>query len=244
LRCDAQLDHASDPGGRQRRGTTPIRLWGHRQRTDHPRRLIRRAGRGATTPYGIQWPGGSQQFVFLADAREAHVDVAEGITTRGIASFFLLGVEHILTGYDHRLFLLALVLRGGNVWSLLKIITAFTVAHSITLALALNIVVVARAPGRSHHRFIHRLRRGGESVHAPHRVAPLGGGIHLRPDATALASSNVLRELGLPSRGWCGLSFNLGVEAGQAIAVVVAVPLLMWLRRYRWEPRAMAAVSM
>jgi hypothetical protein len=58
--------------------------------------------------------------------------------------------------------------------------------------------------------------------------------------------SNVLRELGLPKQGlvWALLNFNLGVEAGQAIAVVVAVPLLMWLRRYRWEPRAVAAVSM
>jgi hypothetical protein len=57
--------------------------------------------------------------------------------------------------------------------------------------------------------------------------------------------SNVLRELGLPKEGlvWALLNFNLGVEAGQAIAVVVAVPLLMWLRRFRWEPRAVAAVS-
>ena len=47
-----------------------------------------------------------------------------------------LGIEHILTGYDHLLFLLALMLRGGGMWSLLKIITAFTIAHSITLALA------------------------------------------------------------------------------------------------------------
>jgi len=55
----------------------------------------------------------------------------------------------------------------------------------------------------------------------------------------------VLRELALPKQGlvWALLNFNVGVEAGQAIAVIVAVPLLIWLRRFRWEPRAVAAIS-
>ena len=56
-------------------------------------------------------------------------------------SFFKLGIEHILTGYDHLLFLAALLLRGGGFLSLFKIITAFTIAHSITLALAVLGVV-------------------------------------------------------------------------------------------------------
>jgi hypothetical protein len=58
--------------------------------------------------------------------------------------------------------------------------------------------------------------------------------------------SNVLRELGLPREGlaWALLNFNLGVEAGQATAVLAAVPLLFWLRRFKWEPRAVAATSL
>src|SRR5438270_156387 len=59
-----------------------------------------------------------------------------------VLPFFGLGVEPILTGFDHLLFLFALVLRGGRVGSLLVIVTAFTLAHSVTLALAVLDVVV------------------------------------------------------------------------------------------------------
>ncbi|MEO8159336.1 MAG: HupE/UreJ family protein, partial [Betaproteobacteria bacterium] len=91
----------------------------------------------------IVWSGGSQQYAFGTDARETSVIVAEAAkASRGAGSFFPLGIEHILTGYDHLLFLLALMLCGGGIWSLLKIITAFTLAHSITLALAALDVVV------------------------------------------------------------------------------------------------------
>src|SRR6185503_16777801 len=54
----------------------------------------------------------------------------------GALSFFPLGVEHILKGYDHLVFLLGLVLVGGRFRSLLWVITAFTIAHSITLGMA------------------------------------------------------------------------------------------------------------
>jgi hypothetical protein len=57
--------------------------------------------------------------------------------------------------------------------------------------------------------------------------------------------SSVLRELGLPTQGpvWSLLSFNLGVEAGQAVAVMLVLPPLFWLRRYQWEPRVVAELS-
>jgi hypothetical protein len=55
----------------------------------------------------------------------------------------------------------------------------------------------------------------------------------------------VLREIGLPQDGlvWALLGFNLGVEAGQAIAVLATLPLLLYLRRTRFEARTVAAVS-
>ena len=55
----------------------------------------------------------------------------------------------------------------------------------------------------------------------------------------------MLRELGLPKEGliWSLLNFNLGVETGQAVAVLVAVPILFWLRKFKWEPRAVVAMS-
>src|SRR5215475_5213864 len=90
----------------------------------------------------IDTPGGPREAVFLPDARETTIALRDRAADSG-ASFFRLGVEHILTGYDHLLFLLVLLLRGGRLLSLFKIITAFTVAHSITLALAvLGVVTV------------------------------------------------------------------------------------------------------
>ena len=65
--------------------------------------------------------------------------------TGSLAAAVLLGVEHILTGYDHLVFLLALVLLGGRIGDVVRIVTGFTIAHSITLALA--VLGIARPPG-------------------------------------------------------------------------------------------------
>jgi hydrogenase/urease accessory protein HupE len=91
----------------------------------------------------IEAPDRTQEVTFGTESREAEVALAgtAGAMAAGPPSFFLLGVHHILSGYDHLLFLLALLLRGGSLLSLLKIITAFTVAHSLTLALAVLHVV-------------------------------------------------------------------------------------------------------
>src|SRR5262249_5353025 len=88
--------------------------------------------------------GHTTQFAFTPETRETRVMLAEGAGGRhGLGSFVRLGIEHILTGWDHLLFLLGLLLRGGSWFALAKIVTAFTLAHSITLALAaLDIVVL------------------------------------------------------------------------------------------------------
>jgi hypothetical protein len=74
---------------------------------------------------------------------------ADTRTTVGssLADFLLLGVEHILTGYDHLVFLLALLLLGGTLRDVVRIVTGFTLAHSITLALAaFDVLRPERAP--------------------------------------------------------------------------------------------------
>jgi hydrogenase/urease accessory protein HupE len=192
----------------------------------------------------IAWQGGNAQLMFQPDRRDAVV-VLTHKTAQGAASFFTLGMQHILIGFDHLLFLLALILRGGDLWSLLRIITAFTVAHSITLGLAaLNIIVLPA-----------RLVEGAIALSiayvaaenllskrpASHRwaVSFAFGLVH------GVGFSSVLRELGLPQEGllWTLLSFNLGVEAGQAIAVIAALPLLLYLKRSKLETRTVMAVS-
>lgn len=85
----------------------------------------------------IEWPGGMQQFAFSTESREIRLTIAgKAQAVRGANGFFRLGIETILTGYDHLLFLFVLILGGGGLLRFLKIVTGFTVAYSFTLALA------------------------------------------------------------------------------------------------------------
>ena len=194
----------------------------------------------------IVWSGGSQQYAFGADARETSVTVAEEAkASRGAGSFFPLGIEHILTGYDHLLFLLALMLCGGGLWSLLKIITAFTIAHSITLALAaldavvLPSVVVESVIALSIAYVALENLLPRYAVSRRWAVSFLFGLVH------GFGFSSVLREIGLPKENLLLslLNFNLGVEAGQLTVVLLVVPILMRLKSKSWEPRMVATVS-
>jgi hypothetical protein len=95
----------------------------------------------------IEWPGGMQQFVFSTESREMRLTIAgKEQSVRGANGFFRLGIETILTGCDHLLFLLALILCSGRWIQVVKIITGFTVAFSFTLGLgALDLIIL---PGR------------------------------------------------------------------------------------------------
>jgi hypothetical protein len=192
----------------------------------------------------IAWQGGNAQFMFQPDRREASIALTRK-TAQGAASFFTLGMQHILIGFDHLLFLLALILRGGDLWSLLRIITAFTIAHSITLGLAaLNIIVLpARIVEGAIALSIAYVAAENLLAKRPasHRwaVSFAFGLVH------GIGFSSVLRELGLPQEGllWTLVSFNLGVEAGQALAVVAALPLLLYLKRSKLEMPTVMAIS-
>jgi hypothetical protein len=152
--------------------------------------------------------------------------------------YFKLGVKHIFLGYDHIAFLMALLF-VRKFADLLKIITAFTVAHTLTLALAVlqivklppqlveigiavTIMYVA-AENLWKNEFSHRwmLTFGFGLVHG-------------------FGFASVLRELGLPSAGLARslLSFNLGVEAGQIVIVGLLWPILWWLSRRETQVRS------
>ena len=193
----------------------------------------------------IDAQGVSAQFAFTPDARETRVTVGQP-GQRGTASFVLLGIEHILTGWDHLLFLLVLLLRGGDWLSLTKIITAFTVAHSVTLALA--VLDVVTLPDRVVEAVI---ALSIAAVAAENLVvAPVVARRWLVSFCFGLVHgfgfSSALRELGLPAHGLllALLGFNGGVELGQALVVAVALPGLALLRRRRWEPRMVWSSSL
>jgi hypothetical protein len=187
----------------------------------------------------IDTPGRTVQFAFTPDSRETRVGVGPAGGGRGVASFLLLGIEHILGGWDHLLFLLGLLLRGGGWLSLAKIVTAFTLAHSVTLALAaLDIVVLP-------DRLV-------EAVIALSIAFVAAENLFLRPVVSrrwlvsfcfglvhGFGFSSALRELGLPTQGLllALLGFNAGVELGQALVVALVLPALALLRETRWERR-------
>jgi hydrogenase/urease accessory protein HupE len=170
---------------------------------------------------------------------------------RSFANFLSLGVKHILTGYDHLLFLLGLLLVAGGFFSSLGIITSFTIAHSITLAVAT--LQLVQIPSRIVEPLIaasivfvgiENLLRG--DIPKARRMVPFGFGlIH------GFGFASALREAGIGS-GTGGIvlplfSFNLGVELGQIMVTALALPIIWKLRETpmfiaRWAPACSAAV--
>jgi hypothetical protein len=162
--------------------------------------------------------------------------------------YLVLGVEHIMLGIDHLLFVFALVLIVRGVGLLVKTITAFTIAHSITLALAtLGVVNMPSAPVEAVIALsivfvaaeIVRNHRGerGLTERAPWLVAGLFGLLH------GFGFAGALSEVGLPANDipLALLWFNLGVEAGQLAFVAVVLAVIALLRRStftfpRWTP--------
>ena len=142
------------------------------------------------------------------------------------------GIHHILIGPDHLLFLLGLLLLGGSPRRLLFVVSAFTVAHSITLSLAAlgivtpspRIIEPAIALSIVYVGFDNLLMTNGRDVRA--WIAFAFGFIH------GFGFANVLREMELPRRalGWSLFSFNLGVEIGQLLVVLVVASLLAAVR--------------
>jgi hydrogenase/urease accessory protein HupE len=158
-----------------------------------------------------------------------------------IAGTYLgLGVEHILTGIDHLLFVLALLILTTGTWRLLKTVTAFTVAHSITLGLAtLGIVHVPSKPVEAVIALsivfvaaeILHTRRGriGLAARMPWMVAFTFGLLH------GFGFARALSEVGLPAGQIpvALLFFNLGVEAGQVLFIAAVLVLVAGAKRVR-----------
>jgi len=182
----------------------------------------------------------------ILDDKHPHLEYFAG-TRQGVLAvvkkFIPAGIHHILIGPDHILFLVGLLLLGGTMRQLLFVVTGFTVAHSITLSLAaLNIVT---PPARLIEPAIalsivyvgadNILAKGGRDVRV--WIAFTFGFIH------GFGFANVLREMDLPARalGWSLFAFNVGVEIGQLLVVVLVASAFQALRsRSEWAGRHLA----
>jgi len=163
-------------------------------------------------------------------------------------AFLKLGVEHILIGYDHLLFLAGLLVACRRFGSMVAIITSFTVAHSLTLAAATFDLV--SFPGRIVEPLIaasilyvgveNFVRRDPDRTRWP--LTFLFGLVH------GFGFAGVLRELGIGGAGlgaaWPLLGFNLGVELGQVAVAAVVLPALLYARRFpRFEKTGLPLIS-
>ena len=198
----------------------------------------------------IEWQGGSRLLrIVSASAPQLTVYGIPGSGLWALKPIFIdyarLGVEHILTGYDHVLFVIALALLVRNRRRLIATITAFTVAHSLTLAstalglwsvpsapveatIALSIVLVCAECLRPSASLTQR---------APWLVAFVFGLLH------GLGFASALVEIGLPEQHLPAalFSFNVGVELGQLLVIGAVLALGALAARRRW-PRALGRV--
>lgn len=180
----------------------------------------------------------------ILDATRQTADYYSG-TAQGrmsvIRTFVMSGIEHILIGPDHILFLVGLLLLGGSLKRLALIVTSFTIGHSITLSLAaldilspssqfiepliaLTIVVVGADN-------VLVLRNSNDPAREATDIrAWLAAGFGL---IHGFGFAYVLKEFGLPQAalGWSLFAFNLGVEAGQLLIVGVVATILLLVRR-------------
>ncbi len=155
-----------------------------------------------------------------------------------IKTYLLLGIEHILLGIDHLLFVLALLLLTKGIGMILKTITAFTIAHSITLSLAsLGFVGLPGPPVEAvialsiiflAVELVHGVNgHQGLTARYPWIVAFIFGLLH------GFGFAGALVELGLPQMDipWALLFFNIGVEVGQVAFVIIAISFISLLAK-------------
>ncbi|HYD99727.1 MAG TPA: HupE/UreJ family protein [Alphaproteobacteria bacterium] len=178
----------------------------------------------------LQAPEGRRELGLLDSERTtvALTEPAPPGTVELAGQYLLMGVEHIFIGYDHIAFLIAVLLWARRIGPLVKIVTAFTAAHSITLTLAVldivpldpglvEILVAATIVLVAAENYLSRsLDRRWTRTFALGLVHGFG-------------FAGILQEIGLPSEGLAVAlgAFNIGVEIGQLAIVALAVPLLL-----------------
>lgn len=154
-------------------------------------------------------------------------------------TYFLTGVDHILFGYDHLLFVVAMVLLLGGPWSVAKAVTAFTIAHSLTLiGTTLGFIGLPQRPVESVIALsilflaVEIIKKDSATLRLSQRVpwvVAFGFGL-----LHGFGFAGALKEIGLPQSDLATalLTFNLGVEAGQLFIVITTAAILHLLRRF------------
>jgi len=186
----------------------------------------------------VQLQDGSQHSAILRPSSPEFTIPLQASKLKVAADYWRMGTIHILEGVDHLLFVLALLLIVSGIGPLVKAVTAFTVAHSITLALAtLGLVHVPSAPTEAiialsilflAAEIVHQ-RNGviGITERYPWVIAFIFGLFH------GLGFAGALSEIGVPQHEvpLALFTFNVGVETGQLMFIAVVLGLIALLQR-------------
>ncbi|WP_336789073.1 HupE/UreJ family protein [Paenibacillus sp. MMO-177] len=186
---------------------------------------------------------GSDKQSYVLNYNNREVELGRISLLRAVKQFFILGIEHLITGYDHILFVLSLLIGARSIKQILGVVTAFTAAHTVTLLLAgfgvinlpgklvesviaLSIIYVAlnsilNKNASKHNLF---LAFGFGLIHGCGFAATLS---EMRLDGGQMAASL--------------LTFNVGIEFGQLMIVLLLYPVIHYARRVRWTMPAMSA---
>jgi hypothetical protein len=192
----------------------------------------------------VQIRRGDQLDNLVLTPNNSNVALIDAPLNQKIVSFIGLGIEHIWTGYDHILFLISLLMLGGELGYLLKVVTAFSLSHTFTLTLAaLNIVsfpsrwveiLIALSIAYIASENIWR-----KEAKARWQLAFGFGLIH------GLGFSSALQELELPRTNLLTslASFSVGIEIGQFVIVLGVYAALWFLRKSVWDLKVRQLIS-
>lgn len=190
--------------------------------TDPGARQVVLIGKGENAPQALLDPGNTT--VTLSAPAPSLLSTMQ--------RYLVTGIEHIFLGYDHIAFLVAVVLWARRLIPVIKIVTAFTIAHSITLSLAaLNVVVLPSAVVEpaiaASIVFVAMENFFSRDIDGRWRVTFAFGLIH------GFGFAGALQEVGLPAHAVATAlaAFNVGVEIGQVAIVSIVVPALIALDR-------------
>ena len=197
----------------------------------------------------VFWLGGESRVYTLTAGQPTVQLYGAADDPRGIgeiaSAYLVLGVEHILSGIDHLLFVIGLLFLVGFNRRLMWTITAFTAAHSLTLASSALGWLVLRPPPVEATIALSIVLVAAEALHRretlarrwPALVAFLFGLVH------GLGFAGALKEIGLPDNHLLValLTFNVGVEIGQLMTVAAA--WLLWRVAARWPRLALARTA-
>jgi hypothetical protein len=183
----------------------------------------------------VTMDGKQQEKILSFESRE--LEIGEISFWLNVKQFLVLGLVHIFTGYDHILFVISLLFGAKTIRHILALVTAFTLAHSITLALATFEIV--QLPGRLvesaialsivYVALINIFHK--DTKHQPWLAFGFGL-IH------GFGFAGILSEMRLDTAHMASslLSFNFGIEIGQLLIVSLAFPIILWLKKVTFKP--------